>query len=304
MNSFEYLSDWLSENPIIMSLVKYFLWVLIVVLVIQFIRRFLKRNLPDNTTRYKSQKGVEIVGYFLIVILSVSYFTGSIKDFTLAIGLFSAGVAFALQELFLAVAGSIYIFIIKVYRVGERIEINGIKGDIIDIDSMYTTMMEIGEWVSSDNYSGRIVKISNAFVFKVPVYNYSRDFPFIWDEFDLPVHYDSDIEMAKNILTQIASEELSEYSEKSKTRWKNIVNKYYIEDAELAPTLSITMTDNWINLNLRYIVDYKKRRLTKNILQERINAAIRKSEGKVVVASTTMEIIKIPKLGVQLKKDN
>ncbi len=304
MNSFEYFSDWLSENPIIMSLVKYFLWVLIVVLVIQFIRRFLKRNLPDNTTRYKSQKGVEIVGYFLIVILSVSYFTGSIKDFTLAIGLFSAGVAFALQELFLAVAGSIYIFIIKVYRVGERIEINGIKGDIIDIDSMYTTMMEIGEWVSSDNYSGRIVKISNAFVFKVPVYNYSRDFPFIWDEFDLPVHYDSDIEMAKNILTQIASEELSEYSEKSKTRWKNIVNKYYIEDAELAPTLSITMTDNWINLNLRYIVDYKKRRLTKNILQERINAAIRKSEGKVVVASTTMEIIKIPKLGVQLKKDN
>lgn len=303
MNSFEYLSDWLSENPIILSLVKYFLWVLIIVLVIQLIRRFLKRKLPDNTTRYKSQKGVEIMGYFLIVILSASYFTGSIKDFTLAIGLFSAGVAFALQELFLAVAGSIYIFIIKVYKVGERIEINGIKGDIIDIDSMYTTLMEIGEWVSSDNYSGRIVKISNAFVFKVPVYNYSRDFPFIWDEFDLPVHYDSDIEMAKNIMIQIASEELSEFSEKSKTRWKNIVNKYYIEDAELAPTLSLTMTDNWINLNLRYIVDYKKRRITKNMLQEKINASIRKSEGKVVVASTTMEIIKIPKIGVQLKKD-
>jgi hypothetical protein len=267
------------------------------------IRRFLKRKLPDNTTRYKSQKGVEIMGYFLIVILSASYFTGSIKDFTLAIGLFSAGVAFALQELFLAVAGSIYIFIIKVYKVGERIEINGIKGDIIDIDSMYTTLMEIGEWVSSDNYSGRIVKISNAFVFKVPVYNYSRDFPFIWDEFDLPVHYDSDIEMAKNIMIRIASEELSEFSEKSKTRWKNIVNKYYIEDAELAPTLSLTMTDNWINLNLRYIVDYKKRRITKNMLQEKINASIRKSEGKVVVASTTMEIIKIPKIGVQLKKD-
>ncbi len=304
MNSFEYLSDWLTKNPIILSLVKYLLWVLIVVLVIRFIRRFLKKNLPDNTTRYKSQKGVEIVGYFLIVILSASYFTGNIKDFTLAIGLFSAGVAFALQELFLAVAGSVYIFIVKVYKVGERIEINGIKGDIIDIDSMYTTMMEIGEWVSSDNYSGRIVKISNAFVFKVPVYNYSRDFPFIWDEFDLPVHYESDLEMAKNIMKQVALEELSEFSEKSKARWKNIVNKYYIEDAELAPTLSVTMTDNWIRLNLRYIVDYKKRRVTKNILQEKINAAIRKSEGKVVVASTTMEIIKIPKIGIDLKKDS
>ena len=82
-------------------------------------------------------------------------------------------------------AGSVYIFIVRVYDPGDRIEINGIKGDVIDIDSIYTTMMEIGQWVSSDNYSGRIVKLSNAFVFKGPVYNYSQDFPFVWDEIDL-----------------------------------------------------------------------------------------------------------------------
>ena len=95
--------------------------------------------------------------------------------------------AITLQELILSIAGSLYIFFVKVYQPGDRIEINGIKGDVIDINSMYTTMMEIGEWVSSDNYSGRIVKLSNAFVFKGPIYNFSQDFPFIWDEFNLPI---------------------------------------------------------------------------------------------------------------------
>jgi len=99
--------------------------------------------------------------------------------------LLTAGITITLQELILSVAGSFYIFLLGVYKPGDRIEINNIKGDVIDIDSIYTTMMEIGEWVSSDNYSGRIVKLSNAFVFKGPVYNYSKDFPFVWDEFNL-----------------------------------------------------------------------------------------------------------------------
>lgn len=114
-------------------------------------RRILKRILPDNTLKYKTQKGIEILGYLFVALLTISYFTGSIKDFGLAIGLFTAGITITLQELILSIAGSFYIFFVRVYKPGDRIEINGIKGDVIDIDSIYTTMMEIGEWVSSDN---------------------------------------------------------------------------------------------------------------------------------------------------------
>ena len=106
----------------------------------------------------------------------------------------------------MSIAGSMYIFLVKVYKPGDRIEINNIKGDVIDVDSIYTTMMEIGQWVSSDNYTGRIVKLSNAFVFKGPIYNYSQDFPFIWDEFNLPIRYGSDIDLAKSIIIKTAKE--------------------------------------------------------------------------------------------------
>jgi len=286
------------DHPTSAAIIKYLLWVLFIVGLLQFFRRVLRRNLPDSNTRYKSQKGVEVIGYIILIILSLSYFTGNIKDFTLAIGLLTAGITITLQELILSIAGSMYIFFVKVYKPGDRIEINGIKGDVIDIDSIYTTMMEIGEWVSSDNYSGRIVKLSNAFVFRGPIYNYSRDFPFIWDEFDIPVRYGSDTELAKEIIMKIAAGNLSDYVNASKNEWKTIVERYYIEDARVEPSLAITLTDNWIQFNLRYIVDYKRRRLTKHLLNDLIISEIEKTGGKVQLASATVEIVRIPTIQV------
>ncbi len=302
MENIELIKQWMIAHPVSTNILKYLLWVIFILVVIVFVRRFLKKRIDNISVRYKSQKGIEILGYFLLVIITISYFTGSIKDFGLALGLLTAGITITLQELILSIAGSFYIFLVKVYQPGDRIEINGIKGDVIDVDSIYTTMMEIGEWVSSDNYSGRIVKLSNAFVFKGPVYNYSQDFPFVWDEFNLPIRYGSDIELAKEIVIKVAQECLSEYVSTSMEKWKTVVEKYYIENAQVEPTLAITLTDNWMQLNLRYIVDYKMRRATKHKLNELIAKEINNSNGKVQLASATFEIVKIPM--VDLKKSS
>lgn len=301
MKSLELIKQWLEAHPSMAIFIKYIVLVLLVIGFIQFLRRLIRKNLPNSKVKYRSQKGIEVIGYLILIILTLSYFTGNIKDFTLAIGLLSAGVAITLQELILSIAGSLYIFFVKVYKPGDRIEINGIKGDVIDIDSIYTTIMEIGEWVSSDNYSGRIIKLSNAFVFKGPIYNYSMDFPFIWDEFNLPIRYGSDIELAKNIIIDVATENLSEYVANSIAKWKDVVERYYIEDAKVEPTLAITMTDNWIQFNLRYIVDYKKRRVTKHILSELISKKFEETNGKVILASSTVEIVRIPTVNINEK---
>lgn len=294
----ENLKYWFAEHPISTNIIKYLVWIVLVFFLVAWIRRLLQKNLPNSTIKYKTQKGIEIFGYILVALITITYFTGSIKDFGLAIGLLTAGITITLQEIILSVAGSFYIFLVKVYQPGDRIEINGIKGDVIDIDSIYTTMMEIGQWVSSDNYTGRIVKLSNAFVFKGPVYNYSQDFPFLWDEFNLPIRYGSDIELAKSIVMAVAQENLSEYVKESMKDWKDIVNKYYVEDAKVDPSIAITLTDNWVQFNLRYIVDYKKRRYTKTILSEEIAKRIQQTNGKVTLASTTIEIVRIPSLNM------
>lgn len=63
----------------------------------------------------------------------------------------------------------------------------------------------------------------------------------------------------------------------------------------------MTLTDNWIQFNLRYIVDYKKRRATKHMLNNKIHQEIENTKGKVILASTTLELIKIPEVKVNIK---
>ncbi|WP_150451460.1 mechanosensitive ion channel family protein [Arenibacter lacus] len=291
------------DNPIVVRVTKLLLWVLFIVLVIGFLRKLLKKRISDLSIRYKAQKGVEVIGYLLIgILVLISFTVDNIENYTVIIGLFTAGITFTLQELILSIAGSFYIFFVRVYKPGDRIEINGIKGDVIDIDSIYTTLMEMGEWVSSDNYSGRIIKISNAFVFKGPIKNYSMDFPFIWDELDILITFDSDVELAKKIMLDTATSLLSEYTASSMAKWEEMVAHYYIENATLEPTLALRITDNWIALNLRYITDYKLRRVTKNKLFHHISQAVSATDGKVNLASTTLQLLKIPELEVNLKK--
>lgn len=291
------------DDPFIVKIAKLIFWVLCIVIAISILRKLLKRRINDAAIRYKAQKGVEVFGYVLIVLLILISFTvENIEDYTIIIGLFTAGITFTLQELILSIAGSFYIFFVRVYKPGDRIELNGIKGDVIDIDSIYTTLMEMGEWVSSDNYSGRIVKISNAFVFKGPIKNYSMDFPFVWDELNILITYGSDIELAKKIVLETAVDLLSEYTESTTAKWQEMVERYYIENATLEPTLAVGLTDNWMTLNLRYITDYKLRRATKHRLFEHIEQAVSKTNNEVTLASTTLQLLKIPELEVNLKK--
>ncbi|MEZ4904829.1 MAG: mechanosensitive ion channel family protein [Spirosomataceae bacterium] len=89
---------------------------------------------------------------------------------------------------------------------GDRVQLGGIKGDVMDIGVLRTTIMETGQWVDGDLYNGRIVLIANSFVFKEPVFNYSGDFPFLWDEIKVPVQYGSDYDKARTLLLQIGKE--------------------------------------------------------------------------------------------------
>lgn len=290
------------NNPLVIKFLKFLLWVVVIIIAIGFFRKIAKKRIENTTHRYKTQKLIEIIGYVLIVILIIMFVTvDSVKDYTIIVGLFTAGITFTLQELVLSIAGSFYIFSVRVYKPGDRIEINGIIGDVIDIDSIYTTLMEIGEWVSSDNYSGRIVKISNAFVFKGPIKNYSMDFPFVWDELDILITYGSDVPLAREILLDQANELLADYTERSRAKWQEMVARYYIENAPLEPSIAQQLTDNWIRLNLRYITDYKWRRKTKHNLFQNIEQAIANTNGKVKLASATLQLLKIPEVEVHIK---
>lgn len=288
-------------SDLLLQFTQFTIWMMFILLVTWLVRKGINRTVEENTTRYRAKKVTRLAGYLLIILLAIITFTGKLQYFTIAIGLISAGLAFALQEVILSVAGWVAIFSSNIYKPGDRIEINNVKGDVIDIGITKTTLMEIGEWVNSDNYSGRIVQVSNAFVFKGVVRNYSTDFPFVWDEINLPIRYGSDLELTSQIILETAKNSLTDYADFAKEQWKQMVKKYLIENAHVEPTLSRKLTDNWVEFNLRFVVDYKQRRTTKDQLYKEILKKIDQTEGKVTLASATFEVVGAPDININTK---
>ena len=175
-----------TSDPLIAKLIAAGAVLLAITVLIRLRQGWLSRYLRDADTRYHARKLAALSGYFLAVVGITVIFKDRLGGLTVAIGVAGAGIAFALQEVIGSVAGWIAISFGGFYRPGDRVQVGGIKGDVIDIGILRTTLMELGEWVNSDLYSGRIVRVANSFVFKQPVFNYSGDFPFLWDELRLP----------------------------------------------------------------------------------------------------------------------
>ena len=271
--------------------------------VIYLLRKGTDRYINQAEARYRLKKVVGFVGFIFLVLLALLTFTDKLAYFSVSIGLLTAGVAFALQEVIISIAGWVAILSGNIYKTGDRIEMNEVKGDVIDVGVMKTTIMEIGGWVQSDNYNGRIVQLANSFVFKGKVVNYSGDFPFLWDEINVPIKYGSDYDLVKQILLSKAEEVIGDYVKIASEEWNVMVKKYLIENASVEPSVSLGANDNWLTFNLRYVVDYKKRRVTKSELTRRILAEIAKTNGEVKLASTGFEVVAVPDLNIKLQQE-
>jgi small-conductance mechanosensitive channel len=294
-----FVREWLF-NPTVGKIVIVFLGFAFIFFIINILRRNINRYVEDNDSRYRTKKFLNFVGYLLVFSLIVIVYGNKLGGLTIALGVAGAGIAFALQEVITSIAGWMAIMFGGFYRPGDRVQLGGIKGEVIDIAILRTTIMEIGQWVDADLYNGRIVRIANSFVFKEPVFNYSADFPFLWDEIKIPIKYGSDYKLTREIFYNIAQEVVGEYVKFAQQSWKDMVKKYLIEDASVEPMVTLIANDNWVEFTLRYVVDYKKRRSTKDRLFTRILEEAGKTGGQVSFASATFHLVQAPVLDVRI----
>ncbi len=289
-------------NPTIGKIVTLFVGIAIIWTIIKVIQRNLFSKIKEQENRYRAKKFSGFLGYVLSILLLTIVYSDKLGGLTVAFGVAGAGIAFALQEVIASFAGWLAIMFGGFYKSGDRVQLGGIKGDVMDIGVLRTTLMETGQWVDGDLYNGRIVLVANSFVFKEPVFNYSGDFPFLWDEIKLPIQYGSNYTMAHEIILNAGKLVAGDLTEKSQETWRHLQNKYRLEDAQTEPMVSLIANDNWVEYTLRYVVSYRKRRITKTALFTKILTDIEASQGAVKFASATFHLVEAPEFKVNIQK--
>ena len=289
-------------NPSVGKIATIVIGAIIIWLAVKAIEKNLFSKIHDNNNRYKANKFGSLVGYVLTITLITIVYSDKLGGLTVAFGVAGAGIAFALQEVIASFAGWLAIMFGGFYKSGDRVQLGGIKGDVMDIGVLRTTVMETGQWVDGDLYNGRIVLIANSFVFKEPVFNYSGEFPFLWDEIKIPIKYNSNYDKARRILEEVGKEVAGDLTEQSRKEWIALQHKYRLEDAQTEPMVSLVTNDNWVEFTLRYVVGYKKRRATKTELFTKILTRIEASNGEIKFASATFELVETPEIKVTITK--
>ena len=255
---------------------------LIAILVLWALRRIvlwiMRRRVDDIRARYRWQK---LTAYTVvpvgILIVGRIWFEGfsSIATF---LGLVSAGIAIALKDLLVNLAGWAFILWRRPFEVGDRIQVGDHAGDVIDVRIFQFTLLEIGNWVGADQSTGRVIHVPNGKVLTDFLANYSKGFKYLWNELPILITFESNWQKAKEILQETALRHAAHLTDDASAKVKESSSRFMIFYSKLTPTVYTSVADCGVLLSMRYLCEPRRRRSTEQEIWEDVLRAFGENE--------------------------
>jgi len=255
---------------------------LIAILVLWALRRIvlwiMRRRVDDIRARYRWQK---LTAYTVvpvgILIVGRIWFEGfsSIATF---LGLVSAGIAIALKDLLVNLAGWAFILWRRPFEVGDRIQIGEHAGDVIDVRIFQFTLLEIGNWVGADQSTGRVIHVPNGKVLTDFLANYSKGFKYLWNELPILITFESNWQKAKEILQETALRHAAHLTDDASAKVRESSSRFMIFYSKLTPTVYTSVADCGVLLSMRYLCEPRRRRSTEQEIWEDVLRAFGDNE--------------------------
>lgn len=257
-------ADWLQDLTTVSSatqikVVVSVLSVLAILVARRLALRFAAQRSDDVRAIYLSKKISAYVAFALTAVVLGWIWLRGFSALGTYFGLLSAGLAIALRDPLVNLAGWVFILTRRPFAVGDRIQIGSNAGDVIDIRIFQFTLMEIGNWVDADQSTGRVIHIPNGKLFSEPLANYSKGFQHIWNEIPVLVTFESNWERAKSILQSIADKRTGQ-SEAAREHLRRAASRFMIFYENLDPIVYTSVEDSGVLLTIRYLCSPRQRR--------------------------------------------
>lgn len=266
-----------------------------------------------GTVEFWFKQAIRVLIAVILIIGIVSIWFSDPGRLASAAAFITAGLAIASQRVITAVSAYFIILRGKTFHVGDRIVMGGVRGDVIALGFMQTTIMEMGQppgeeadapslWVHARQYTGRIVTITNDNIFTKPVYNYTREFPYIWEEIKLPIPYQANRKTAEQIILKAARHHAEKIADMGEDALKELERRYELRREDLEPRVFYRLTDNWVEFALRFIAeDHGIRHLKDAMSREILDEFERCGIG---IASGTYDVVGLPEVKVHMVDDH
>ncbi|MGC1633293.1 MAG: mechanosensitive ion channel family protein [Gelidibacter sp.] len=225
----EFFESWGKLTPFLKKLTLSLFLITLIFLISKIIARVITVQARSEGDRYNLLRIIRFLSMVFSLIVVISFLFKSLYAAALSVGLFSLVVGFALQAPITSFIAWIYLVFRRSYLVGDRIQVKGFRGDVVEISYLDTSILECsGDYLGNDRMSGRIIRFPNSLILREEIINYSGpQIPFIWDETAIQVLYTTDLEFVEKCLLEAAHKDFMEHypqrSGKGSDQWKPAV---------------------------------------------------------------------------------
>ncbi|MEE0634316.1 MAG: mechanosensitive ion channel family protein [Bacilli bacterium] len=280
MKYIEKISKLFNIDEIYIGLILKTIIIIFLILVVEKIGiRIIKRT-RDSKKEYNYTKKYKLIIRIIILSAIIIVWGKYIKNFLTLISLVSAAFTIAIRDLIFNFFCGIYIKIVKPFVVEDRIEINGYKGDVVNINTMNFEILEVSNVDTTGQSTGIIIHLPNSIIFNYPLKNYNKAFKYIWDEITIRIPLDYDVNKAKKVLYKIvnSNEIIKKIPPKLKKQINNVSNSYRIYYNQYEPIIYTKINEDHIELQIRYLIHPKKARYVESIISSDILLAYKNGE--------------------------
>ena len=237
--------------------------------IIIFILKKILVKINNNKLQYNILNFTKVVIHINEILIIYLIWENNIKNVITLVSFVSAAITLSLKDLVFNLFSGLYIKISKPFKLEDRIEVDGHKGDVINIGTFSFEILETKEEYGSQS-SGIVLILPNSIAITSTLKNLNKGIKYIWNEINVEIKMDSNVDLAKDTLYKIINN--IDLVKKAPTRVKKDLKTttYRMYFNNYDPIIYTEVKDKHIILHLRYIVDPKKERVVNSIIWNEI----------------------------------
>ena len=259
------------------DIVAYFTITLILIITYFIFARWVKKSHFNIDHKRRLTSNFRAFFTFSLVISALLIWSGEIYSIVLPFTAVAAAFAIASKEFLLCIGGGFYKTFSRPFSVGDRIEVSGVRGDVIDFGLLSTQLMEVGPKDLTHQYTGRAVTIPNSLFLTNALTNENFSTDYVLHVFTVPILKDSNWEIHKTALLDAANMKCEQYIEKGIEHFSKIANKRQLDLPKIHPRINIKITDaDKIHLVVRVTIPSRtKGTVEQEIINEYLKSVIK-----------------------------
>lgn len=265
-------------------------WILLILLVVYIANRIIDHYLAaagEERTRLHTLRAVfhfaaQAAGALLILFVIF----GAPQQLPTILGFAGAGLTVALKDFIVGFFGWFVLMGKNGIRVGDFVEINGVAGEVIEINLLRTILLETGNWTDTGHPTGRKVSFVNSYAIEGHFFNFTTSGQWLWDELAITVPARLDPYLLIDHIQQAVAKETEANVRMAEEEWRHLTKRYRVRAVSAVPAVNLRPTATGVELHVRYITRAQDRFAMRARLNQALVQLLRQSPDEQQSAST------------------